>query len=201
MFALLLMRKYWLSLTKRADIAAFTLFTPPFASSATNQVTASFPSKDTDWSGHTATCWKWLRWIVSKIVLWDSSVRTSSVSRDYNQRWLLGEQSLIFSIYHIPLLVHFNAVHVLALINPTRLHQNSRRTLNSAHRSVFINLDASVGGHRISRQVSARGRSFKISADLSCSLSREERGEIIDHSSNVDVQKDGQRLRDLQLES
>lgn len=93
-------------------------------------------------------------------------VCTFAVSRDYNQRWLLGEQSLIFSIYHIPLLVHFNAVHVLDLIYQTSVHQNSRRALNATHRSVFINLDASVGCHQISRQVSARGRSFKISADL-----------------------------------
>lgn len=42
-------------------------------------------------------------------------------------------------------------LHIMALIYRTSLQQNSGRTLISTHRSVFINLDASVGYDQISR--------------------------------------------------
>lgn len=55
----------------------------------------------------------------------------------------------------------FERLHIMALIYQISLQQNSGRTLISMHRSVFINLDASVGRDQISRQGWPRVRKFE----------------------------------------
>lgn len=55
----------------------------------------------------------------------------------------------------------------------------------STHRSVFINLNVSVGYEQISRHVSARVRQFEISVYFRYGLVGEERGEILDRSDTA----------------
>lgn len=52
-------------------------------------------------------------------------------------------------------------------------------------RLVFISLDVSLGYGQMSRQASVRVRQFEISADLDCSVVREERGQVLDHTNGV----------------
>lgn len=80
------------------------------------------------------------------------------------------EQSVTQSVFlaeanlgRVLLAVRFNAVHLMTRIYQSSAHQNSRRPLISTHRSVFIDLDVSVGYEQISRQVSAQVRKFEIS--------------------------------------
>lgn len=89
----------------------------------------------------------------------------------------------------------FELLHIMALIYQTSLRQNSGCTLISTHRSVFIDLDVSIGYDQISHQGRPRVRKFEISVDLRCSLVEE----ILDNSSRVAVQKDRWTFRDLQI--
>lgn len=83
--------------------------------------------------------------------------------------------------------VHVSAGHLLALVYQTSGHQKKGACAISRHRSVFINLDVSIGYEQISWHVS------RLKLLSTFVVVGEERGEIFDRSSTAADQKDRQR--------
>lgn len=87
------------------------------------------------------------------------------------------------------LLVSFNAQHVLAFIYQINVELSRWHTVISTHRWVFINLDVAVSVRcdQISSQVESAWTCYRVV--------REERGEMLHHSSTICVKKGVQGLK------